>query len=84
MTEERTDPFDFTLLYYATAWIAELQYLFQLEHLTKGTPSRGVFCVQLQRFVLPTAGQHVLYLTPARTFLSDCPQELWAGQDGQV
>ena len=87
MTEERTNPFDFTLLCYATAWIAELQHLFQLEYLTKGTPSQWVFRVQLQHSVLPAAEQHILYLIPARTFPSDCPdcpQELWAVQDGQV
>lgn len=87
MTEERTNPFDFTLLYYAAAWIAELQHLFQLDHLIQGTPSRQGFRAQLQHFVPPAAGQHLCYLIPAQAFPSDCPecpQELWAVQDGQV
>lgn len=65
MTEVRTNPFDFTLLYYATVWIVEVQHLFQLEHLIKGTSLRWVFLVQLQQFVLLAARRHIFCLVPA-------------------
>lgn len=65
MTEVRTNPFDFTLLHYATAWIVEVQHLFQLERLIKGTSLGWVFLVQLQHFVLLAVRQHIFCLIPA-------------------